>query len=80
MRDAIKILYEHWVNVHEPSAEELTAFEKINEVTDRKAEEDPLYAAIIEYSEIIQYEAFKEGVLTAISLLHPISEVEAIRT
>ena len=58
----------------------MTAFEKINEVTDKKAEEDPLYAAIIEYSEIIQYEAFKEGVLTAISLLHPVSEEGTIRT
>ena len=74
MRDAIKTLYEHWVNVHETSAEEQSAFEAINEITGGQAEHDPLYAAIVDYSEVIQYEAFKEGVLTALSLLHPLPE------
>ena len=78
MRDAIKTLYEHWVNVHTTSPAEQSAFEAINEITGGQAEHDPLYAAIVDYSEVIQYEAFKEGVLTALSLLDPISEEEDI--
>ena len=74
MRDAIKTLYEHWVNVHETSPAEQSAFEAINEITGKQAETDPLYTAIVDYSEVIQYEAFKEGVLTALSLLHPLPE------
>lgn len=74
MRDAIKTLYEHWVNVHETSPAEQSAFEAINEITGKQAETDPLYTAIVEYSEVIQYEAFKEGVLTALSLLNPLPE------
>lgn len=50
------------------------AFEAINKAAKGQAEHDPLYTAIVEYSEVIQYEAFKEGVLTALSLLHPLSE------
>ena len=76
MRDAIKTLYEHWINVHETSPAEKSALEDINEITGGQAETDPLYAAIVDYSEVIQYEAFKEGVLTALSLLHPIPEQE----
>lgn len=74
MRDAVKTLYEHWVNVHITSSAEQSAFEAINKAAKRRAEHDPLYTAIVEYSEVIQYEAFKEGVLTALSLLHPLSE------
>lgn len=74
MRDAIKTLYEHWVNVHTISPVEQLAFEAINKDAKGQAEHDPLYTAIVEYSEVIQYEAFKEGVLTALSLLHPLSE------
>ena len=79
MRDAIKTLYEHWVNVHETSPAEQAALEAINKITDGQAETDPLYIAIVDYSEIIQYEAFKEGVLTALSLLHQIPEQEDIK-
>ena len=74
MRDAIKTLYEHCVNVHTTSPAEQAALEVINKITDGQAEHDPLYAAIVDYSEVIQYEAFEEGVLTALSLLHPLSE------
>ena len=74
MRDAIKTLYEHWINVHTTTPAEKSAFEVINEAAKGQAEHDPLYAAIVEYSEVIQYEAFKEGVLTALSLLHPLPE------
>lgn len=74
MRDAIKTLYEHWINVHTTSLDEQSAFEAINKAAKGQAEHDPLYTAIVEYSEVIQYEAFKEGVLTALSLLHPLSE------
>lgn len=74
MRDAVKTLYDHWINIHEPSAKELIAFKKINEVTGRQAEKEPLQTAITEYSNVIQYEAFREGVLTALSLLHPLPE------
>ena len=74
MRDAIKTLYEHWVNVHTTSSDEQSAFEVINEAAKGQAEHDPLYTAIVDYSEVIQYEAFKEGVLTALSLLHPLPE------
>ena len=49
MKDAIKTLYEHWINVHTTTPAEKSAFEVI-------------------------YEAFKEGVLTALSLLHPLPE------
>ena len=69
MRDAIKTLYEHWINVHTTSSAEKLAFEAINKAAKGQAEHDPLYTAIVEYSEVIQYEAFKEGVLTALSLL-----------
>lgn len=72
MRDAIKTLYEHWVNVHTILPAEQSAFEAINKAAKGQAEHDPLYAAIVDYSEVIQYEAFKEGVLTALSLLHPL--------
>lgn len=74
MRDAVKTLYEHWVNVHKLSTEELAAFEAINKATDKQAVEEPLHTALIEYSDIIQFEAFREGVLTALSILHPLSE------
>lgn len=74
MRDAIKTLYEHWVNVHTISPVEQSAFEAINKAAKCQAEHDPLYTAIVDYSEVIQYEAFKEGVLTALSLLHPLPE------
>ena len=74
MRDAIKTLYEHWINVHTTSSAEKLAFEAINKAAKGQAEHDPLYTAMVEYSEVIQYEAFKEGVLTALSLLHPLSE------
>ena len=53
---------------------EQSAFEAINKAAKGQAEHDPLYTAIVEYSEVIQYEAFKEGVLTALSLLHPLPE------
>lgn len=76
MKDAVKTLYEHWVNVHTTSSAEKSAFEVINEAAKGQAEHDPLYTAIVEYSEVIQYEAFKEGVLTALSLLHPLPEQE----
>lgn len=46
----------------------------INKAAKGQAEHDPLYTAIVDYSEVIQYEAFKEGVLTALSLLHPLPE------
>ena len=78
MRDAIKTLYEHWVNVHTISPVEQSAFEAINKAAKGQAEHDPLYTAIVDYSEVIQYEAFKEGVLTALSLLRPIPEQEDI--
>lgn len=74
MRDAIKTLYEHWVNVHTTTSVEQSAFEAINEAAKGRAEHDPLYTSIVEYSEVIQYEAFKEGVITALSLLHPLPE------
>lgn len=74
MRDAIKTLYEHWINVHTTTPAEQSAFEAINKAAKGRAEHDPLYTAIVDYSEVIQYEAFKEGVLTALSLLHPLSE------
>jgi hypothetical protein len=74
MKDAIKTLYEHWINVHTTTPAEKSAFEVINEAAKGQAEHDPLYAAIVDYSEVIQYEAFKEGVLTALSLLHPLPE------
>ena len=72
MRDAIKTLYEHWVNVHTILPAEQSAFEAINKAAKGQEEHDPLYTAIVDYSEVIQYEAFKEGVLTALSLLHPL--------
>ena len=72
MRDAIKTLYEHWVNVHTILPAEQSAFEAINKAAKGQAAHDPLYTAIVDYSEVIQYEAFKEGVLTALSLLHPL--------
>ena len=72
MSDAIKTLYEHWVNVHTILPAEQSAFEAINKAAKGQAEHDPLYTAIVDYSEVIQYEAFKEGVLTALSLLHPL--------
>lgn len=72
MRDAVKTLYEHWVNVHTILPAEQSAFEAINKAAKGQAEHDPLYTAIVDYSEVIQYEAFKEGVLTALSLLHPL--------
>ena len=74
MKDAIKTLYEHWVNVHITTVEEQSAFEAINKAAKGQAEHDPLYTAIVDYSEVIQYEAFKEGVITALSLLHPLPE------
>lgn len=74
MRDAIKTLYEHWINVHTTTPAEQSAFEAINEAVKGQAEHDPLYTAIVDYSEVIQYEAFKEGVLTALSLLHTLPE------
>lgn len=74
MKDAIKTLYEHWINVHTTTPAELSAFEAIDKAAKGRAEHDPLYTAIVEYSEVIQYEAFKEGVLTALSLLHPLPE------
>lgn len=74
MKDAVKTLYDHWVNIHEPSAKELVAFKKINEATGRQAEKEPLQTAITEYSNVIQYEAFREGMLTALSLLQPLPE------
>ena len=74
MRDAIKTLDEHWVNVHTISPAEQSAFEAINKAAKGQAEHDPLYTSIVEYSEVIQYEAFKEGVITALSLLHPLPE------
>lgn len=78
MRDAIKTLYEHWINVHTTSPAEQSALQVINKITDGQAEHDPLYVAIVDYSEVIQYEAFKEGVITALSLLHPLPEQEDI--
>ena len=78
MKDAVKTLYDHWINIHEPSAKELVAFKKINEATGRQAEKEPLQTAITEYSNVIQYEAFREGMLTALSLLRPIPEQEDI--
>ena len=66
MKDAVKTLYDHWINIHEPSAKELVAFKKINEATGRQAEKEPLQTAITEYSNVIQYEA--------LSLLHPLPE------
>ena len=74
MRVAIKTLYEHWINVHTTTPAEQSAFEAINKAAKGQAEHDPLYTSIVEYSEVIQYEAFKEGVLTALSLLHPLPE------
>ena len=74
MRDEIKTLYEHWINLHTTTLVEQSAFEAINKAAKGQAEHDPLYTAIVEYSEVIQYEAFKEGVLTALSLLHPLPE------
>ena len=74
MKDAVKTLYDHWINIHEPSAKELVAFKKINEATGRQAEKEPLQTAITEYSNVIQYEAFREGMLTAMSLLQPLPE------
>lgn len=74
MRDAIKTLYEHWIKVHTTTPVEQSAFEAINKAAKGQVEHDPLYTAIVEYSEVIQYEAFKEGVLTALSLLHPLPE------
>ena len=78
MKDAVKTLYDHWINIHEPSAKELVAFKKISEATGRQAEKDPLQTAITEYCNVIQYEAFKEGMLTALSLLQPLPEQEDI--
>lgn len=72
MRDAIKTLYEYWINVHTTTPAEQSAFETINKAAKGQTEHDPLYTAIVEYSEVIQYEAFREGVLTALSLLHPL--------
>lgn len=78
MRDAIKTLYDHWSNVHPTSPEEHAAFEQIHDLLGEQTVRDPLYGAIIDYSAVIQYEAFKEGVLTALSLLHPLPEQEDI--
>ena len=54
MKDAIKTLYEHWINVHTTTPAEKSAFEVINEAAKGQAEHDPLYAAIVDYSEVIQ--------------------------
>ena len=74
MRDAIKTLYDHWSNVHPTSPEEHAAFEQMHELLGEQIVRDPLYGAIIDYSVVIQYEAFREGVLTAFTLLHPLPE------
>ena len=50
MKDAIKTLYEHWINVHTTTPAEKSAFEVINEAAKGQAEHDPLYAAIVDYS------------------------------
>ena len=67
--------------LHLPSRNMISSFshtlsELINEAAKGQAEHDPLYAAIVDYSEVIQYEAFKEGVLTALSLLPPFLKPE----
>lgn len=46
MRDAIKTLYEHWINVHTTSSAEKLAFEAINKAAKGQAEHDPLYTAM----------------------------------
>lgn len=45
MRDAIKTLYEHWINVHTTTVAEQSAFEAINKAAKGQAEHDPLYTA-----------------------------------
>lgn len=74
MRDAIKTLYDHWSNMHPTSPEEHAAFEQIHDLLGEQAVRNPLYEALIDYSEVVQTEAFREGVLTALSLLHPLAE------
>lgn len=74
MRDAVKVLYNHWIEVHASTADELLAFENIHKLGGDDAIDGPLYTALVEYSDILQYEAFREGTLTALSLLHPLSE------
>lgn len=79
MRDAVKTLYEHWVNVHTPTAEEGEAFEALYEQIGEKVPDGPIYTALVEYSDLIQYEAFRDGILTALSLLHPLPEQEDLQ-
>lgn len=74
MRDAIKTLYDHWSNEHPTSPEEHAAFEQIHDLLGEQTVRNPLYEALINYSEVVQVEAFREGVLTALSLLHPLAE------
>ena len=40
MKDAIKTLYEHWINVHTTTPAEKSAFEVINEAAKGQAEHD----------------------------------------
>ena len=74
MKDAIKTLYDHWANVSEPTAEEQVAFDAIHDLLGDQVIEEPVFSAITNYSNIVQYQAFREGVLTALSLLHPLAE------
>lgn len=78
MKDAVKTLYDHWSNVSEPTAEEQAAFDVIHDLLGDQVIEEPVFSAITNYSNIVQYQAFREGVLTALSLLYPISEQEDI--
>lgn len=74
MKDAVKTLYNHWSNVSEPTAEEQAAFDAIHDLLGDRVIEEPAFSAITNYSNIVQYQAFREGVLTALSLLHPLAE------
>lgn len=74
MKDAIKTLYDHWSNVSKPTAEEQAAFDAIHNLLGDQVVQEPGFSAITNYSNIVQYQAFREGVLTALSLLHPLAE------
>ena len=74
MKDAVKTLYNHWSNISEPTAEDQAAFDVIHDLLGDQVTEEPVFSAITNYSNIVQYQAFREGVLTALSLLHPLAE------
>lgn len=74
MKDAVKTFYDHWSNVSKPTAEEQAAFDVIHNLLGVQVTEEPAFSAITNYSNIVQYQAFREGVLTALSLLHPLAE------